>query len=330
MERLTRRQLIKAVIPGSWIPAAMSGLDRRYWSKASKISAVKDAFLLGGGILLLSHETPTEKLRERIQSFTWKDSENPEKLKTFVGELADGYLDMTQTLRVRKEDLVRKTSFYSDKSSFTKALREVFQEFISTPTQWGAADYKSGKVFIDLGTLKELAEPLRHQAGEALLDALWHEWGHVDVRERQTGELINNPRFGFKSPVSGKDELYKRYRAGEVYSDTYFGFKRFEEVWNEAITLKRMLALGFQNPFFANNYYLNGLDTLMPLTDKLKIPLPTIYEMHATSDFEGFAKLIGANLPGSDSPLVKGWRLFVAIHEGNREKLHHTGVYKIA
>lgn len=328
--RMTRRRFLTAVTPLGWLPAARSGLPIRYWHRSTQISALKDAALVGGFVLLLNREkTPSEKLRERAEAFTWKDAQSPEKLQGFVSELADGYLFLTQTSRVKKDDLIGegKTNFYHDRASYLKALAE--KGYTQGPREWGAASYEGKGVFIDLSTLRSFADRLGQKAGFALLDGLWHEWGHLDVAERTSGRLINNPQYVIKSPTTGIEMPFKKYRGVEVYITEKEGlFHRFEEVLNEAITVRRITEqVGIANSFFQNLYYENGLDFFVEFTKRTGISLKTLYETHATSDFEGLANLVGRNLPGAKTPIDKGLDLFLAVERNNREMLRQTGVF---
>ena len=87
--------------------------------------------------------------------------------------------------------------------------------------------------------------------GYALLSILWHEWGHLDVKQRTEGQLINNPKYVLANE-KGQDEQWKGYNGGKVLSDTRYDFGNFDEAWNEAITYRRMtedLGLNSKNKF---------------------------------------------------------------------------------
>jgi len=72
-------------------------------------------------------------------------------------------------------------------------------------------------------------------------------------------------------------------------------------------------------------YNENGVDLFIRFT-KLYIPLETLYQMHATSDFEGLTRLVGENLPGNLHPLVKGMLLFAGIDQSNRALIQQSGI----
>ena len=213
-------------------------------------------------------------------------------------------------------------------SEFIDAIKKVEPSFTSSNDQWGYAHYASRKIFIDLESLKKQKSLTAGITGAGLpiLDALWHEFGHLDVTPRTQGDFINNPDAYFFSPNSKSNEQFRTYRGGEVFTDTYFGFARFDEVWNETNNVRRMIEdVGLKMVSAARNYYQNGVDFFPKFTSALNIPLDVMYQMRADSDFEGFAKLIGNNLPGNDTPVNKGLGLFVGIHQSDPNIIRQTG-----
>ena len=275
-------------------------------------------------------EQTKDNLKKEILTFSWKDAENSDKLKKFIDDLASGYLELTHTPRLNKEDLVGKgkTTFYSDSSSYVDAIRKFEPQFSPSPTNWGYTHYPSKKVLINLESIKKQAEAIG-PAGLTITTATWHELGHLDVAERITGEFLNNPKFYFHSPISNVDEQFKKYRGGAIYTDTYYSFTRFEEVLNETITARRIIGLlgADANIAVSADYYKNGVDFFSKFTDAY-IPLETLYQLHATSDLEGLAKLAGKNLPGEKDPVIKGLVLFRGIHEANADLIKETGVFE--
>lgn len=345
----TKRDFLKAAIPGMWALELRKGGGIGGLSTPAKIGLVKDLILVtSGGILALlprenlpkeNKEKLPKPFKERVLSFKW-DQANGKELESFTSDLADEYLRLTQTTRVNKNDLVGqgRTNYFKDRDEMVKAIRVLTPDFTPTAAQWGYTDFGTGKVFIDLGTLKEQTSVQAKQnnldpndtAGIALLDALWHEWGHADVAERTEGKYINNPQLYFHSPNSNKNEQYKKYRGAQVFTDTYYGFLRFEEVLNETITVKRMIQqVGLETVFSSADYYQNGIDFFPLFTSTVGIKLDDLYQMHATSDFEGIVNLIGSHLPGNEDPFVKGGRLLVGIHQSNPQMIAQTGVYNL-
>lgn len=335
-----RRKFLKQVLPGGWIPEAIISGGVDHLSKEAKVSLAKDVALASlalGGILAADKigEKKTEKsLKKKVLSFAWKDAEDKEKLRAFVEQLADGYLQTTQTRRLTKEDLIgeNRITFYQTKDAFTQGVRVVAPNYQPTETQWGYTHYSSKRVFIDLESIKKQALTQNADAGLALINALWHEWGHLDVVERTEGELINNPSKAYlNSPNSKKREPYSRYRGGAVYTETYYGFLRFEEALNETITVRRMIEqVGLEKVVSGRDYYENGVDFFPRLTYAIGISLEDLYQMHATSDFEGLAKRIGEKLPGKADSLAKGGALFVGIHNSDPKIIQQTGALDIA
>lgn len=272
-------------------------------------------------------ELSKQLLREKVLSFSWEKTENAGELQRFVAELFNAYIQFTGTTRLGRDGGIR-TTFYRSQKEFVDAVGSVEPNSKPTETQWGYTHYESRNVFIDLESLKRQSVQQSPIAGLALLDALWHEWGHLDVEERTEGELLNNPAFFFMTPL-GQREMFKKYRGGAIYTDTYYGYLRFNEVWLEAITARRMVEqLGLEEIIIAGDHYENGVDFFAKFTSTF-IPLNTLYQMYATSDFEGFAKLVGLHLPGEAPPLSKGIDLFTGIHRSDPEMIDRTGVLSV-
>lgn len=344
MSEITRRDFLKAAIPGAWVLELRKGQGIGGLSTAAKIGLVKDVVLItgitGGITALFPKERPPKSFKNRVLSFKWEQAKGKE-LESFTGDLADEYLRLTGTTRMTKVDLIGPgtTNYFQNRQDMIKAIREIDPNYeIARVTVWAYADSKTGKVFIDLGTLKENTTAAAKAskldpgniAGMVLLDTVWHEWGHKDITTSTSGQLLNNPDFFFYSPVSRADEQFRRYRGAEVFTDTHYGFSRFEEVLNETITLRRMEELGLgTNLTVYGDYFPDGVSFFPLFTIVANIPLETLYQMHATSDFEGLAKLIGSHLPGQEDPLQKGVRLMVGIHQSNSQLIEQTGVHSV-
>lgn len=340
MSEIGRRDFLKAILPLGWVPEAVKAGGIGGLSTPAKISLVKDAALLLSGAVgakILFKEGTNLSFKEKVLSFRWEQAKGGE-FDRFVSNAADEYLRLTGSTRVSKADLTGsgRINFYQNRDQMMRAVKESVADFSPTPNQWGYTAYKDRKVFIDLGTLKNQtgvqakANSLDPDstAGMALLDALWHEWGHLDIEERTQGQLINNPKYSFYSPESKKDEQFRRYRGAAVFTDTYYGFLRFEEVLNETITVKRMgEQVGLDKVFSAADYYQNGIDFFPLFTAAAGISLDDLYRMHSSSDFEGLNRLIGSKLPGDEGDLEKGVRLSVAIHRSDREVIRQTGIF---
>lgn len=343
MTEISRRNFLKAITPLGWLgEARASGLGNL--STPAKISLIKDVaiFVQGGGFLITRGLEETEKrkpFKEKVLAFDWTQASKEKELEKFVSLLAEEYLRLTATIRVNKEDMIgmNKLNLYPDKEQFTKAIRTVEPDFNPTPRQYGYTHYATRRIFIDLGGLKEQVTTQAKQqkidssktAGLALLDALWHEWGHLDVEDRVEGQFIRNPQAYFYSPKSGTNEQFRRYRGGAVYTDTYFGYLRYDEVLNETINVRRMIEqVGLQQISFTADYYENGIDFFPLFTTKVGIPLEIFYKLYATSDFEGLLTLLGQHLPGDEHPSIKGEKLATAIHQSNRVAFEQTGALK--
>lgn len=340
MSEVTRRDFLKAIIPLGWAPEAVKAGGLGKLSGSAKVSLIKDvAILIPAAAKFLMNETEKQSLKDKVLSFRWEQAKGKE-LEGFVSDLADEYLRLTKTTRVSKADLTGsgKLNFYQNREQMTQAVKQVEPSFSPTQNQWGFTHFITSRVFIDLGTLKDqtsaqaVANRLNpnNVAGMALLGAIWHEWGHLDVTERNQGKYLNNPKAFFNSPNSGKNEQFKKYRGMEVFTETYFGFKRFEEVLNETITVRRMIEqVGLERVFSAADYNQNGVDFFPLFTNIAQISLDTLYQKHATSDFEGIAVLIGQQLPGDGDVFEKGIRLMVGVHRSDADAIRQTGVFNI-
>lgn len=341
-EGITRRDFLKAFVPGFWALDFKKGEGVGGLSTSAKFGLVKDVVLVTGGIsLLFPEEKAPKSFQDRVLSFKW-DQASGKQLESFTADLADEYLKLTGTTRLTKADLTGpgRTNFFQNRQDMVQAIRETDPSYeLARETVWGYTDFKTGRVFIDLGTLKEqttaAAKASRldpsNTAGVALLDALWHEWGHKDITVSTSGQLLNNPDFYFLSSKSGQNEQFRKYRGAEVFTDTFFGFLRFEEVLIETITLRRMEEQAGIRTYLATpgDYFPDGVSFFPMFTIVANIPLETLYQMHATSDFEGLAKLIGSHLPGPEGPLQKGVRLMVGIHQSNSQLIEQTGVHSV-
>lgn len=335
MSEITRREFLKAVIPGAWALELKKGQGIGGLSNPAKVGLLKDVVLLTGGVALLAQENTPKSFKEKVLSFDWERVTGKE-LKDFTSDVADGYLRLTKTNRVTKQDLMG-THFFKTTPEFINAVKAFEPDFTPESGVWGRTNFQNRQVFIDLAKLKEQTwaqvpknvNPEK-TAGNALLQALWHEWTRLDVTERQSGQFINNPQAFFDSPVSNKREVFRRYRGGAVFTDTFYGYTRFESVWNNTIVVRRMVAqVGLDFVFAAGDYYENGTDFFPLFTSITNIPIDTLYLMHTTSDFEGFMDLVGQKLPGNEQSLVKGERLFTAIHKSNRQLIEQTGVFTL-
>lgn len=233
MTEISRRDFLKAVIPGVWALELRKAGGIGSLSMPAKVGLMKDLALgfvgVAGAVKFLTKEEQPKSFKDRILSFNWEQAKG-KQLESFTDDLANEYLRLTQTTRVAKGDLTSsgKTNYYNSRDEWIKAIKASVPDFTPTSTGWGYTEFATGKVFINLQSLKEQTAVQaksnnlipEQTAGMALLGALWHEWGHVDVSERTQGELIDNPRYFFRSPVSNKDEQFRKYRGAEVFTDT--------------------------------------------------------------------------------------------------------------
>lgn len=272
------------------------------------------------------------ELSKAVTSFTWEDASDPESLRALSWKISDVYLGITESGVLTSEKLHAPTTiqYFSDTNAFIDAVRKVQQNFNPRTSLFGYTDYSSGQIFINLESLKGQAGPLTESAGLSILDAQVHEMGHLDVKPRLKGELLNDPKFYFISPLSGVNEPFREFRGMEIFTDTYWGMSWFEEVMNETVTVRFMMdKIGLKDVISAGDYYRNGVDVLLPLTQKAGFSFEDLYGYHASSDLVGFAKRIGALLPGDSPDLDKGLSLFVAIHQADPALMEATGVYDV-
>lgn len=321
----------KIITPGGWIPdARKKGLT--HLPTSAKISLAKDVVLSGGLTALVGQELTRDKsLKEKIEGFTWNDAREPEKLRIFADQLAEAYVNLTKTTRVDKVGLTQKgkLNFYPTRQDFVAGVRQVNPDYTPFQDEFGHTNYNSGRVDIDLGSLEDQSIRAGNTPGTALVGVLWHEWGHVDVTSSTDGELINNAANpGARINTNHGPELIQAYRGGEMLSATGRALHRFEEVWNETNTIRRIAEeVGFRELAAARNYYENGVDFFFDFTRSVGIPLETSYQMHANSQLDEFAILVGSNLPGDIDPFIKGMNLFDGISQNNRGLIEETGVF---
>lgn len=327
-DRMTRRGVIKAVTPFGWVSevkkTGIAGL-----SSSGKISLAKDAVAVALGASVVLGEKSQEKssrelFKDKVLSFTWNDVNNPEKLRLFVESLAEGYLQYTQTPRLTKEDLVSegKVTLFKKEDDFLSLVSKRDSKYAAR-NQRGFADYKNKEIFLNLEALRKNLDGVfaeESSAGLILINALWHEWGHLDIQPRKEGEFINNPNFQLVPFAGARPELIMEYHGGIMSSQSYSDYQRFEEVWLETVTVKLMReALGRKEVVTSGEYYTSGVDVLLPLLED--VSFKTVHNMHATSDFEGFARLVGEKLPGDNKPIFKGERFFIALHKKDHEMI---------
>lgn len=304
--------------------------------------AIKLALAGIAGLVIGSKDSPNSSqplerkrylsvLKEKVLGFSWEDMQSDTDLSLFIHTLADGYLTLTWTHRLQKEDLVDQNYlfFYRNSLEFHQAVRALKPPpHIRPEALLAYTDYDTQKVLIDLQGVERQRKGFMVSAGVALVGLLWHEWTHLDIEERRIGELIGNPEAYFLSPISRTNEMFKKYRGGEVKTETYYGYARFDEVWIETLTVRRMMdEIRLEEIIAAELYHPNGVDFFSKFTRKY-VPLKVLYEMHATSNFEEFAKLVGEKLPGEKPPLEKGITLFTGIHRADSDMIRKTGVFE--
>ena len=73
-------------------------------------------------------------------------------------------------------------------------------------------------------------------------------------------------------------------------------------------------------------YLREGLDIFVELTRDLDISLQDLYSLYHLSDYEGLAMRVGQHLRGWELPLIRGHRLFSAIHRVDRDEIEALGV----
>lgn len=275
----------------------------------------------------------TESFRNKVLKFTWEQAKNPEQLKKFQQELADEYIRLTNTTRVKREELIGpNVIFFSDRNSYIQAVRTASPTYQPTQSQWGYTHYESKKVFIDLSLLENQTKNQGGSAGIALLDSLWHEWGHLDVTSSTQGELIDNPSYFITTP----DQRYQSIRGAEVKTLSRNGFARFNEVLLETIIVRRMIEqVGLNAVFSSGDYYLNGVDFLAKYTQIAGISIDELYSLYATSNLAELWKRLGSKLPDFTiqnqkitDPLLKGNLLASGINE-NPQLTQATGVFNL-
>ncbi|MBI3955248.1 twin-arginine translocation signal domain-containing protein [Candidatus Gottesmanbacteria bacterium] len=285
-----------------------------------------------------SPKPPEQKplsLKDEILGFTWNDFDNPEKRSKFIDDLAKEYLTITKSTLLSKKEMQENVTFCATTSEYITAVQRLDPERTPDTTDWGYTNFKTGKVLINIESIKRQSTQAggpTQVAGLALLDGLWHEWGHLDTVKNSQGTLLNKQEFQLQRP-DGVKEDFGSYRGGEVFTDNYYGFAWFNEVLLETITIRRIIDhFGFESIISAGDYYENGVDVFSQVTQFAGISTDELYRFYSTSDFEGLLRKLGKALPEKDEysipdhDLEKGLILAIGIHQSNGELIKATGV----
>jgi hypothetical protein len=334
MTEFSRKDFLRAVVPGAWALDLKKGGGLGGLPPASQVGLVKDVLLItGGAASLVVKEKAPASFKQKVEAFSWGEAAKEKELAGHTDVLADEYLRLTGTTRIAKRETIENTHFLQNRAEFINAVKDIGRGFTLTDGTWGATNFPKRQVYIDTTKLKEIFYPLvpkgydpNKSAGRAFLQALWHEWGRLDVAERTEGRFLNDPKYFFEVPGTGRKEPFRKYIGGAVFTDTYFGYTRFESVWNNSIAVRRMSEqVDLDWVYAAGDYDRNGTDIFTEFTKAAGISIDTLYQMHATSDFEGFMDLVGQKLPGNTPAQIKGERLFTAIHRADPQLITQTG-----
>ncbi|OGG15507.1 hypothetical protein A3D77_06700 [Candidatus Gottesmanbacteria bacterium RIFCSPHIGHO2_02_FULL_39_11] len=274
-----------------------------------------------------------DEISTRFKEFQWEDMAKVENRQNFMTYLAKLYVHMTGTSWLRPESLVSPSNLnlYGDRSAYEGDARAIYPGFISDPGEWAFADYGTKRVFVDYKSVRDAANKRGVGAGEAMAYVLWHEWLHLDVIPRTSGEWLNNPRVYNRNTGTGEHEEWKEYLGFKVNTKNTNDFRRFNEVADGTLLrmfMMRKLGL-YGNMTQSSRNFRNGVDTFEPLMDSLGISKEELYQMYTSSDFEGLAKRVGSSIPRSEADILKGVKVFDAFDEGSAEKLRSSGVYAL-
>lgn len=252
------------------------------------------------GVVVLLLSSRPENFRRKVMEFTWADAQDPLKRDDFTKFLADKYVEGNPATDLSPEALVDpdKLLFLPDRDEYVAKKAEFgIKEVPSFALEYGHYIKEGGYILIDWGTLSLTRKLQKFEAGISLLHALDHEWGHKDREERTEGEWINDLAHTI-SKEDGSQDPWAGYFGGQVFSAAnYWAYGKFEEVWNESTTRRRIQEqVGIQR-IPPSAYQASGTDFLIPFERALKIPLEVSKNMHRGSDREGYAKLIADRLP---------------------------------
>lgn len=295
-----------------------------------------------GGLKLLDNEREKSKaFKERVLEFNWNNIHSQEELRPFLESGVREYLKVTNSTNLTEAQLLEpgRITFYKTTKEFEEAVKKIKPNYKGDNTAY--SDFDNNKLFFDIQRLKSEAQKLPNSDGINLARLLFHELGHFDVKLNTSGEQINNPNYYFTNPRTGVNEKYKLYRGFQVYTDSsYFGFEQLEEVVLDTLAHRLLVEkVGLPEApvsFHTRNskYYRSGVDLFLPFSLQ-HIPLNTLYNLHATSDFDGLTKLIGSLLPGprtdekNDRVIYNARELFIGIQEENPQRIAATGVHRI-
>ncbi len=295
-------------------------------------------------------ETETANLKITIENFKWSYLEDKTKLSQYVSVLAKGYIDFTQTKNVTAKSLIEKTIWCRDTTSYINEVRKEKPAFELSWGNLGYSNYDTGKVFINLERLKNRYSDKDYSERSGIkidksninqvgafdtTSLLWHEWGHQDVVKNETGEYLNDVEKCYFDYQGGR-EPWKHYRGGGAYSQNTFGFEKTNEVFLNTFIIRALREnVGLNLPSSSGKYDLLGTDFFIPLTKKLNLSPEWLYQQYSNSRFEDIAKAIGEQFPQElytapyDTPFYRGKFLFVAIEEGDSQKIINTGVFQV-
>lgn len=268
------------------------------------------------------HQDEIQRQRDTIASFSIEDVENEAKLRDFVNTLAQYYIEATESKTASVASLTdpQKLVLTYDRDIYLIAAKE---DPYAEKT-YARFDPNTKVISMDLSMFIENRRRKGDNVGIYLARVLFEEWTHQSAIENRQGALLNNPDNPYCKLPDGI-HVWEWYQGGIARYEDKQSLWGFEEIWVDTL-MRRLFFEKFDIEIPESAYYFYGTYFFEPLTTYLGISVSQLFNLHASSDLEGFAILIGSKLPGDENALDKGMRLFHAIGTQDENALYATGV----
>ena len=231
-----------------------------------------------------------------LNSDELKDIESANFLE-FVHEAEAAYYAVTD---VRLEsNLSQSTSYFITAAEFESSIRQIEPTYVPKQKHFGYRHNETQQVFINLESLIAEASMDTVYPARVLLQVLFHEWSHQSVRERTTGTFVNNDKYTIKNNGDDeKREVIERYAGGEIITENLNALQMFDEAWTDLIAQKAVVdSLSSDAELLTAvpdaTRYAKKRQWLSRVVQQTGLSTKQLASMHATSDFEGFARRLG-------------------------------------
>jgi len=213
---ISRREFLTRFVPGAAVAVVVAcgglGFLLRERSVATQAEAPFEESIVARGEEPLVGPTFAENLL-LLERRDFYDNEGnvmePVRLKEVVRAIAERYIEVTGSTNVTVDSLVGvdKIRFFTSRKAYEDAVFELRPEYRDnfSKRSSGFADQISGTILIDLSTF--LSTNGISNLGVALIKALWHDFGHLDLSGRNEGELLGIFMVG-DIPPGGRQKYF--------------------------------------------------------------------------------------------------------------------------